>query len=615
MARTLLALSLSLTVAWSMNPPRVLLTRNVVLVVDDDRPVCALPQFNVHPDCDQGATGNFQPASIPTLDTMASLGVRVARFQALPQCNVSRATLITGRYPHQIRTSNFAGNYSFGEPTIPRELRRLAPDVVSIQLGKDAAAPDNGYCSHDLSITCEWGDECGEGNTCDYPSTAHPAYTPAIFAGWDEWRGAVAFNGPFSGYDKETATRITDTTYSFALESSVSEYFDAGVLGDFGELWHQYAGRRRFFLVAPKNPHDPTHNPPTVPLDQTGSIEERYESQVEYVADTVLGGILAEIGSEIDETCVLYISDNGIDLTGATQLRGRKGAIYQGATQTGLMARGSCVAPSLEGEVVEVVMDLPDLTRIVLELFDAYDPPELMATFAADSRMNGQPLVMLGDPLLSALSGYCPTSDCYPNAPNRGAYALGGVRSSGEDIRPRSQLDDSGYKLIVEYAGTTYGEDPWQLYLLPDESTDLWDGSLTPTEQAAFDTLLAAMDANEADNQHDLVNISLEAASGAPVEDVPFSWRIRVANDGETADAQPPPTSVVCDVDFDDGAGPVRVMRQIEALDDASKNVFDHYYDHQVTYPDPGPINVLGSCFDILDRTNPFIVDIDATVS
>ena len=76
---------------------------------------------------DVGCYGN-EAVRTPTLDTLAREGVRCTAFYtASPTCTVSRATLLTGRYPQRIKLNHqlpgIAGNYGVGL----RRSERLIP--------------------------------------------------------------------------------------------------------------------------------------------------------------------------------------------------------------------------------------------------------------------------------------------------------------------------------------------------------------------------------------------------------------------------------------------------------------------------------------------------------
>lgn len=80
---------------------------------------------------DLGCFGGEIPT--PHLDALAAVGVRMNNFYATPRCSPSRASLLTGRYPHDVgigvltsddRPRGYAGSIDPGATTIPEVLAR-----------------------------------------------------------------------------------------------------------------------------------------------------------------------------------------------------------------------------------------------------------------------------------------------------------------------------------------------------------------------------------------------------------------------------------------------------------------------------------------------------------
>jgi hypothetical protein len=77
------------------HPSHRLALPNVLLVIMDDVGVDQLASFGYG-----GAkAGGFEPPSTPTIDTIASEGVRFRNTWSMPECSPGRSALLTGRYP------------------------------------------------------------------------------------------------------------------------------------------------------------------------------------------------------------------------------------------------------------------------------------------------------------------------------------------------------------------------------------------------------------------------------------------------------------------------------------------------------------------------------------
>lgn len=590
---------------WGVNVPRVANTNAVVWVFDDDRSVSNLSIFDGADYPGAGGadyvTGTaWQPASTPNLDTLSAAGVRVPFFNTQPQCNITYASLYSGRYPVAIGSASVGGEVSSDEPSVCNMLHAAHPNAYCAHIGKrGTASQETGLCSEDGTTLCRVDSECS--GTCDVAE-------PFMFWGFDEHRGETSFNGAVVGWGKETITWAGEgSAMSTNSNGTIATYKDQDALDDFEEMWPAHAGVRRFFAITLGDPHSPLHEVPAGTTCVSGN-ESCFDDMVEHATETVLQGIIDAIGEDIATTCVIYASDNGSDSDITQDLEGSKFGYKQGALQPGLLWIGSCVNPAIAGQMLTLNMDLPDLHRATLEMLGAWNPPATLADVENTSRLNGQALVMHGDPNLSAVSGYCRTGDCYPNTPNAGSYAV--RRVTGPSTNGNAQRvvsDDSGYKLVADYVAAGYGVEPWQLYLLPDETTDLYDGSLTSGEQTALDALIAKLDVFESDYQSDLVTLSM-TAPGSASTGVAASFRLRITS-ATDIDLMPRRTTVVCDIDFGEGS-PVRFQRNFEPAFTYATEVIDDstvYFDYPFTYSTPGSKTVSGSCWDIFDRTDSLI--------
>ena len=83
----------------------------------------------------------------PNLDALAARGIRFAdAYTNSPICVPARASLATGRYPHDIRFWDNAIAYDGGVPSWHHRLREAGHEVVSIgKLHFRSEADDNGF--------------------------------------------------------------------------------------------------------------------------------------------------------------------------------------------------------------------------------------------------------------------------------------------------------------------------------------------------------------------------------------------------------------------------------------------------------------------------------------
>lgn len=594
------ATALACATGWSVNPPPVTRTQAVVIVIDDDRSVADLSIFTGadYPGAggaDYITGASWQPTT-PELDGLSGQGVRVPFFNAQPQCNISQAVLYTGRLPPEIGAANFAGGVSSREPTLCRELKRHQPDAVCFHIGKSAASvPFAGFCSEDGVTECRVDSECS-GSCLDVPNFA--------LLGWDEARGPANFNSPAVNWAKRTITwGGSGTQIVESDDGTIATYRDEVALADFASLWGAYKRRQGIWVVAPGNPHAPFHEAPSGSACMSGD-EACFEAMLGYVTETVLAGIVDAIGEDMATTCVVYLSDNG---RATPDLAGGKFGIQQGGSQVGALWMGSCVGAGQAGVMLSRGADLTDLHRAALAMLGAWGPEATLPNLPNSSRLRGQPLVMHGEDILAAVSGYCAGAECGSGAGARGSYVLSRLATPGMDSVSRAISDDSGYKLIATYDGA-YGSAPWHLYLLPDESTDLYDGALTSEQSVAFAALRAKLDMAESSYPSELVALSWTHAGGAVVgSPTTFRLRLTAATD---IDEMPLPTTVVCDIDFGEGDPQRLAYNFVPLIDYGSETISDAtvWHDFEATYTTPGAKNVAGECWDVFTRTSPLAV-------
>ncbi|MDZ4817583.1 MAG: sulfatase-like hydrolase/transferase [Planctomycetota bacterium] len=267
---------------------------NIVLIVTDDQGWW-----------DVSSHGNTT-ISTPNMDRIAREGVEFSRFYVAPVCSLTRAALMTGRYPLRtgvIDTRNGGDTLSTSEVTLAQSLR------------------DNGYAT---GIFGKW-------HLGRYMEN-HP-----LARGFEQFVGFWKY-GHVERYDypdrlwhnrEEVESRIRITTV----------LTDAAI--DFIETQKQ-----PFFCYVPYNvPHAPFHATDElltkylkkgVPL-RDASIYALVEE-----CDTQIGRILKAIDDRKlrDNTIVIFMSDNGgISKHFTAEIRGNKGGVLEGGVLSPFFVR------------------------------------------------------------------------------------------------------------------------------------------------------------------------------------------------------------------------------------------------------------------------------------
>lgn len=271
----------------------------------------------------------------PNLDALAVDGHRLSRFYTTARCSPSRASLMTGRHPHQVGIgiltqddgpAGYPGTLDAGTPTIAEVLQR------------------NGYRTH---LSGKW-------HLARERSVPNPA--------WPLGRGFDSFFGTLSGCGNyfNPGTLVRDEEWVDDAKDPDFYYTDA--IGDDAAAFVGEQGQEPFFLyVAFTAPHWPLHarpediekyrgrfdegwdvlrarrlerqrelgvvapdtvlseRDPDVPAwdsernpEWQASRMEVYAAQVESM-DRAIGRVLAALddGGHTDDTLVLFLADNG----------------------------------------------------------------------------------------------------------------------------------------------------------------------------------------------------------------------------------------------------------------------------------------------------------------
>jgi arylsulfatase len=138
----------------------------------------------------------------PNLDALAQRGLRFTNFYNMSRCCPSRASLLTGRYPHRVNMAGNGTSLSLTVPTVAEELRTAG--YATAMVGKwhlTAATPLPDPAEHLKWLNHQAHFDRDFGDRRTYPTAR----------GFDEYYGIIwgvaDFYDPFSLVDGETPVR------------------------------------------------------------------------------------------------------------------------------------------------------------------------------------------------------------------------------------------------------------------------------------------------------------------------------------------------------------------------------------------------------------------------
>lgn len=409
---------------------------NVLLVIADDLGVDSL---NLYLATDGSPT--------PTLDSLANTGVRFTNCWGSPTCSPARAQILTGRYGFRTGVGIVGSVPSVNEGTIAQALQTA------------------GYATGCF----------GKWHLSD--STNGNRNNPNLM-GFDQYSGSLSGGIP----DYFSWTKVENGVVVNGPNNPVTNYATSENASD-ASNWIQQQGNNPWFCwVAFNAPHTPFHLPPAnlhtanlsgTPADISANPRDYYLAMVEAL-DTEIGRMLNEIDPVVRaNTVVVFIGDNGTpgSATPTPRVqRGAKGSLYEGGVRIPCIVSGANVVTP--GRSHDALVSLVDVFKTLLDLA-GLDASVIPAGAATDSR-SFAPYVT--DPIAPNIHT-CQFTEQFvqPGA------------TPGNNDGKTVKLGD--WKLIRFDDGTE------SLYNLPNENTDLTDGSLNPTEQANYDALNSKLDA------------------------------------------------------------------------------------------------------------------------
>ncbi len=371
---------------------------------------------------------------MPNLDALAGQSRRFRNAWASPVCSPTRALLLTGRYGFRTGIGNIVNPTTSGLPFTETTLPELLTGYDSTYVGKWHLSGNLG-ASHP--------------NTSGFARFAG-TLTGAVTS-YTSWTKVV--NGSSA---PSTLYATTDTTNEAV--SAVQTMQAPWVL-----------------FVAYNAPHSPHHVPPSslcagaacptstcagLPASPSEAVLARAAAQA---LDTELGRFLTALDSVDPSAYVFFLGDNGtapeVSIAPFTAAHA-KGSVFEGGINVPLLVRGPGIAPGESAALVSCV----DVFATIAELAHV--------TSTATDSISFVPCLQ------------------NPSATVRTAvYAeIFATNGSPPFTQHRRAVRDARYKLIRNPAS----DQLYDLALDPFETMNLMPIS-SPTEQAAFDALLAEL--------------------------------------------------------------------------------------------------------------------------
>lgn len=379
---------------------------------------------------------NAEKANMPRLESLMEAGITFDNVWSNPLCSPSRSAILTGKYGFRTNVLD-AEAYS----QLSTEETTLHDYINQVSGG-----------TYRTSLIGKWH-LSGLGNqNKDYPADCGIPYYAGNLGGGvaDYYHWSLTINGQSS----------------LSLDYLTPKYTDLAIewINDQTQPW--------FCWVAHNAAHTPFHLPPDymhsqgdLPTDSASIAANPLPYFLAMVesSDYELGRLLDNIPQNIlDNTVIIVIGDNGTQrnvLQSPYAQNQGKSSLYQGGIHVPMVIAGAGVSRHDEREAA--LISFTDLFSTIVELTGT-TLPEIY-----DSK-SFYPL------LTQALPGI---RDC---AYSEITESL--ISPAGWTTR------DATYKLIHYYNGN---EEFYNLIDDPYESNDLLEGSLTATEQAAFDNLVA----------------------------------------------------------------------------------------------------------------------------
>jgi len=419
----------------------------------------------------------------PHLRRLAASGLSFTHAYAQPNCAPTRAAMLSGQYPARIHNDVYVvGNLNrYGRGGVSRQQARFrgpeqTEDVAAEAVTVAEALQKNGYATAHIGKYHVGGhggaETLPERSGFEINLGGGPqGHQPVCFASRKEggWGFPKLGRGHFDRFaEPYDAAYLAKRGLPSSLEGTPKHVSDA--LGDALEetLAKLAAGDRPFYLQFHTYA---VHGPVNARPDLLGQAKERAsgKAEAEYLGfiagvDENLGRLMAMLedpdgdgdrgDSILEDTLVLFTSDNGGTHASNAPLRGEKGMFTEGGIRVPLIACWKGVVPA--GAVSDRIVHSVDYYPTFLELAGgAWAPPEDAHPLDGESFA-----AALGEPDRGGRRG--PLFFLFPGYLDKRAQP---------GVWVIADVDERRYKLGYEYES-----DRWQLFCLsddPGEKTDL----------------------------------------------------------------------------------------------------------------------------------------------
>lgn len=347
---------LLVAVLWFL-VPTFAWAQNIVIVVLDDWGVERTGVYSA-------AYGWATAGATPTIDALATAGVRFDRFAAEPWCSPMRTSMLTGRHPfrHGVGTAlelqtgldNDRNNgLNANEQNIVKLLRQAG--YRTEHYGKyHVVGANEGSAINTHPLRTGFQTYKGNLGNINQSTTGAPITKNYLSYEWCEGSG-----GP-----RGTATCATNTEYH---TTNTTDEAVAAV-----------SGTAPFFLWVGYNaPHLPSHCPPndlhTMTDDCPGFTVNQFHQAAAEAVDTELARLVSAIntGPGWATTTMIVVGDNGTFATAITapfNSAHSKQTVYQSGVRTPLIVRGQAVTGSEAGTVGQQSIHTPDIAATILDI-------------------------------------------------------------------------------------------------------------------------------------------------------------------------------------------------------------------------------------------------------
>jgi arylsulfatase A-like enzyme len=333
-----------MVVAIVFGASRPAIAENILLVIADDFGVDAAGVYSrddLYGHNGEGAT----PAHTPTIDSLAASGVLFRNAYTNPICSPTRATILTGKYPHQVGVGfPVEAQLDVSETIIPE----ILPNAYQ------TAAIGKWHLTHP-----------SRGPSAD---RNHP-----IDSGFDYFSGSLG--GAVRDYN--SWPKVTNSANSSPqVQNNYSIYATTDAANETIAKIADYADQPWFIWLAFHAPHTPFHAPDpaltTNDVTASSSNTDKYKAMVEAM-DTELGRIIASMPAAVlADTTIIFIGDNGTP-SGVTEApfmtNHAKGTQYDGGINVPFIVSSSnFISASSQGSESLAYISTIDIFNTIAEI-------------------------------------------------------------------------------------------------------------------------------------------------------------------------------------------------------------------------------------------------------